>query len=123
MTRTNKSLVALEQIIHEVALVAVEDGRTTSESRAASRRLSAFANDRLAELRRADASASPRATPRPDQVCTDLERLDRLALLQQLADLRRAHPSLGFAYHNLESLSDDDLRSLIEDARLAVDDA
>ena len=122
MKKTITTLVALEQIIHDAAEVAAEDV-STAESRAAAKRLSTFALDRLAEARRRDLAIHPGIHGHRHRVRDDLARMSRSELLARVLELQRAHPVLGFAHHSLESLGDDDLRSMIDDAELAIHDA
>jgi len=122
MTDPNDPVAALEAVYHEAGLAAFEKGASTSRTRAVAQRLSAHAKDQLATQRRAEMAqlAPVPAAPRPQR--PGLAAMTRAALIRMLEDLRAAHPAvLGFAHHDLDALSDNDLRTMIEDAELALD--
>ena len=110
----DKNVEILDAIYQEAALEAAAEGKSTPEDREFARGVSKRVQARLAELRRnlvpAVAPVAKAAPIRPS-----LLALGRDALLAKLDELtRRLGSSVQYAHRNLEGLSDDDLRRLID---------
>ena len=125
MRDPDKSIRAVEAIYHEVAMVAAEEGPSTRQTRAAASRLARFAQERVAEARRAAAARAPRAVEERRPIRPSLLAMTRDALLARFDQLRAAHPNalaFGALHHKLsDAISDDDLRSMIDDAEVAIE--
>jgi hypothetical protein len=106
----DKNLKLYETLAHEVAMDAAARRELTDEQRAESRRLLAFAHDRLAQLERAKrAPASRRVRP-------EVAASERPSLLRGLGEILAGQPRAVMAFRDLEQMSDDDLRIALEDA-------
>jgi len=110
----NKNLRLYEALAHEVALEAAERGELTAEQRALSRRMLAFAHDRLADAERVH--AKPRTSVR-----AAIAAMQRPSLLQRLGEILACYPGTVFAHRDLKGLSDDDLRVALEDAERMIE--
>ena len=110
--RQKKNLRIYEAISHEVAMDAAENGTgLTAEERAEAYR---FADDFRASIHakwRADRAAHMKQRVRPS-----IFAMARDAVEQWLRELFAAHPTALIAHRDLTELSDDDLRTALEDA-------
>ncbi|MEJ7598478.1 MAG: hypothetical protein WKG01_11260 [Kofleriaceae bacterium] len=110
----DENLRTYEALTHEAAMDAAERRELTPEQRAGSRRLLAYAHAQLAELERADARRVRCVRPA-------IQAMQRPSLLERLAEIFRAQPRVVFAHRDFERLSDDDLRSALEDAESMIE--
>ena len=106
----DKNLRLYEALAHEVAMDAAAQRELTDEQRAESRRLLAHAHERLAEIERAQRQRAPR------KVRAEVAAMPRSSLLQRLGELLAAQPRAVYAFRDLDSMSEDDLRNALEDA-------
>jgi hypothetical protein len=121
MTKNERNLRSFETL--QIAL-ATEDAKrmpTTPEIERQAKALYAAGRRRMAQIRYAENAMWPvkvvsaeirpeiRAMPRPD-------------VITQLDVMRVKHPRLQYAHRDCESLSDDDLRSMLEDATKLTED-
>ena len=104
----NKSLRVYEQLAHEAAMDAAERRDLTPNQRDISRRMHELAHARLQEMERADAKAT--------KVRGAIRAMDRPSMLQRLSEIFSLRSDSVLAFRNFERLSDDDLRSALEDA-------
>jgi hypothetical protein len=106
----DKNLRLYEALAHDVAMDAAARRELTDDQREESRRLLAYAQGRLAELERT------KRKPATKKVRDEVVAMQRPSLLQWLGDLLAAHPRAVFAFRDLATMSDDDLRAALEDA-------
>jgi hypothetical protein len=110
------SLEILDAIYQEAALDAMDgpNGQTTVDDGRWAEGVSKRVQSRLAELRRnLVPAAAPLARAKP--VRPSLIAMGRYALIAKLDELtRRLGPSVRYAHRNLDGLSDDDLRRLVD---------
>jgi hypothetical protein len=120
MKKPISNMDALDALADEAARFELEEGKPTAESRAAVARYRTQIDDRLAAMRRADLDrlGSVRVEHRP--IRRDLLGLGRDALMARLEQLQERFPALGFAHRKLTNVTDDDLRTMIEDAESAT---
>lgn len=104
----NKSLKLYEQLAHEAAMDAAERRELTPAQRDISRRMHELAHTRLQEIERADEKAT--------KVRAAIRAMERPSMLQRLSEIFSVRPDSVLAFRNFERLSDDDLRSALEDA-------
>jgi len=114
MADKDKNVEILDAIYEEAALEAAEHGKNTPEDRPWAREVGKRVQARLAELRRnLVPAAAPVAQAKP--IRPSLLALGRDALVAKLDELiARLGTSVQYAHRNLEGLSDDDLRRLID---------
>ena len=127
MNDRNKNVRAVEAIYHEAALVAAEHGPSTRETRAAARRLEIFAQERVAAARRAATARVQVAVPERRPIRPSLLAMARDALLARYEQIRVSYPGAlvaGVSHHKLSgTLTDDELRTIVEDAELAIEES
>ena len=104
----NKNVRMYETLAHEVAMDAAVRRELTAEQREDSRRLLAYAQQRLAAL-------PPLEAQRP-KVRSWIVALQRPGLLERLGEILATQPRAVFAHRDFSSVSDDDLRSALEEA-------
>ena len=103
----NKNLRMYESIAHEVAMDAAARRELTPEQRELSRDLLAYARDQLAACEQVDRRHKVRAS-----IC----EMDRPSLLARLGEILLGQPRVVFAHRDFARMSEDDLRSALEDA-------
>ena len=113
MTEDNWDL--LDALADAAARYEAEEGEPTRDSRAAALRYRAFIDDRLATLGRADLEAHAPARVTHRSIRPDLLAMTRDKLVAYVRRLQDQQPGLGFAHRSLVDVSDDDLRTMIED--------
>lgn len=119
MKESTRNMKLLDALADEAATYELEFASSTAESRAAAARYSAFTSERLAKKRREDLErVQVNAERRP--IRKSLLEMGRDALLQLLAKLEASSPSLSFAHQDLTHISDNDLRTMIDDAETAM---
>ena len=118
-----RNLDVLEALADAAVSVELEEGVSTKESRAAADRYHAFISDRLAEMRRAELArlGEPKIEKRP--IRPSLLAMAHDALLAEVTRLKQAYPNLKLAHRKLSAVTDDDLRSMIEDIYWSVEHA
>lgn len=117
MKKHSKNLDVLEALADAAARAEEDHGRPTPPSRAAAQRYQALISDKLAEMRRAELARHGAATVERKTIPEWLLAMPRAALESTLEAMRQACPSLGFAHRNLTEVTDDDLRTMIQDAQ------
>jgi len=114
------SLDVLEALADAAARDEEEHGRPTPASRAAANRYHALIGDKMAEMRRKELDRLGPVKMERQPIADWLLAMPRDALLAMLNAMREVCPSLGFAHHKLTKVTDDDLRTMIQDARSAM---
>ena len=105
----DKNLRLYEALAHDVAMDAASRRELTDEQREQSRQLLELTHKRLARLERAQRKSARK-------VRDEIAALPRASLLQRLGDLFATQPRAVLAFRDVEQMSDDDLRSTLEDA-------
>ena len=121
MRKHSKNLDVLDALADAAARDEEENGRSTPASRAAAQRYQALISDRLAEMRRAELDRHGAAKIERKTIPEWLLAMPRAALEALLETMKQASPSLGFAHRNLKEVTDDDLRTMIQDAQLMLE--
>lgn len=117
MKKATRHIDVLEALADAAARSEENEGRATPASRAAARRYQDLISDKLAEMRRAELDRHGPATVERKTIPEWLLAMPRAALETMLAAMRESCPSLGFAHRNLTEVTDDDLRTMIQDAQ------
>ena len=120
MKESTRNMRILDALADQAAHYELEFGTPTKESRAAGARYATAAADLLAQKRREDLERV-RITTERRPIRKSLLAMGRDALLAQIAKLEAAAPTLAFAHQDLTHVSDDDLRSMVDDAELAME--
>lgn len=121
MTNIERRLRSFEAL--QIAL-ATEDAKhmqTTPEMERQVDRLYAAGRRRMAQLRYAENVLWPLKVVSGD-IRPEIQTMPRPQVIAQLAELRAKHPELQYAHRDCETLSDQDLRSMLEDATKLTED-
>jgi hypothetical protein len=118
MMNDDKDVRILDAVFHEAALIEADEGPVTLELRRDVDAIMAYTRQRLAELRRAEIrrataerSITAAAPARPSIVV-----MTRDAILARLAALCTNHRGAVFAHRDFAEMTDEDLRTALEDA-------
>jgi hypothetical protein len=120
-----KNLRILDALSHDAALDYAENGPTDPKLRASARSLHTDVHERIAAMRRAARERELAARPvfRPPPIRPSILAMARDALVARLVDLCRTEPDAFIAHRDFATMTDADLRSALEDAEIALDDA
>jgi hypothetical protein len=110
MSPDDKNLEILEAIFHEAALVEAEEGESTPEQKQKAAAIMSRLDARVADLRR-NLAVTPSKPARP--IRPSILAMTRDALIAAL-DALTSNAQVQVAHRNLSTLSDDDLRRLLE---------
>jgi hypothetical protein len=105
----NKNLRLYEALAHEAAMDAAERRELTPELRAISNQLHGWAHAQIDAYERADARRHRKVRPA-------ILAMERPSLFARLGEILAGQPRVVFAYRDFEHMTDDDLRSALEDA-------
>src|SRR5262245_21870989 len=117
MKKATRDIDMLEALADAAARSEEDEGRPTPASRAPARRYQTIIGDKLAQMRRAELERHGPATVERKLIPEWLLAMPRAALETMLAAMRESCPTLGFAHRNLTEVTDDDLRTMIQDAQ------
>jgi hypothetical protein len=115
MTKSERDLRTFEAI--QIAL-AKEDAKrmpTTPEIERQVDALYAAGRRRMAQMRYAENSLWPVKVV-SGEIRPEIQALPRADVIAQLGEMRVKHPEMQYAHRDCETLTDDDLRSMLEDA-------
>ena len=79
-------------------------------------------DEKLAAMRRTELEAIELAQVVRGAIRPDLLAMTRDKLVEYIRRLQEQQPSLGFAHRSLKDVSDDDLRTMIEDIEATMED-
>src|SRR5262249_19234915 len=120
MKKAIDSLQLLDALADEAARYEVEEGKPTRESRAAAARYRALIDERLAAMRRKDLEQLGDVHIEGREIRPDLKPLGRDALIARLLGYPKQGLAVAFAHRNLKDISDDDLRTMIQDIEASL---
>lgn len=121
MTKHERKLRSFEAV--QLAL-ATEDAKrmpTTPEIERQVERLYATGRRRMAQLRYAENALWPVQIV-SGEIRPEILGMSRGEVIARLGELRTAYPEMQYAHRDCESLSDHDLRSMLEDATKLIED-
>ena len=107
--------IAQEQAIADAKLMP-----TTPEIRQRAQALVEFARDRLAAKQREERAKRP-SNVVPGGIRDAIRAMSPAQVFAQLTELCGAHPELHFAHRDFSHLSEEDLRSALEDAESLIE--
>ena len=115
MTNSERDLRTFMAIAQDVAIARAKLMPTTPDIRNRAAALVAFGHEKIAEMRREELAR------RPTNVVTGtirewIRKLTRSELIAELSAVWTKHPELQFAHRECDEMTDDDLRSALEDA-------
>jgi hypothetical protein len=121
MTNLERKLRSFEAL--QIAL-AIEDAKhmpTTPEIERQVEALYAAGRRRMAQLRYEENALWPVRVV-SGEIRPEILGMDRPTVIAQLGELRAKHPQMQYAHRDCETLSDFDLRSMLEDATRLTED-
>lgn len=121
MKKALSSIEVLDAIADEAARYELEEGTPTRESRAAAARYRGLIDNRLAAMRRADLAKLGEVRIERREIRPDLLGMARDALVTRVLEYQRQGYAQGFAHRKLTGVSDDDLRTMIQDIEAALE--
>ena len=121
MTKSERRLRSFEAL--QIAL-AIEDAKrmpTTPEIERQVESLYAAGRHRMAQIRYAENELWPVKIV-SGEIRPEFVAMSRADVIARLGQLRASHPQLQYAHRDCETLSDNDLRSMLEDATKLTED-
>jgi hypothetical protein len=103
--------------------VAVEEAKTMPTTPDLQRRAHAIAEgarDRLAQMRREERAKRP-SNVVSGAIRATIQALSPARVISRLTELRGLHPDMAFAHLDYEQMTDEDLRSALEDAESLIE--
>ena len=121
MQDDDTNIRTLDVVTNEAGLAAMEDGTSTPDDRRWARDVVANAQARIAAMRR-NLLPKPAPIKKADPIRPSLLAMSRDALVALLGKLTEAWgPQVQFAHRDLDALSDNDLRYLIQTIDTSTD--
>lgn len=121
MKKPLNSIEMLDALADEAARYEVEEGKPTRESRAAASRYRALIDNTLAAMRRKDLEQVAHVRIERREIRPDLLAMARDALVARVLEYQKQGYAAGFAHRKLTGVSDDDLRTMIQDIEAAME--
>lgn len=121
MKKALSSIEVLDAIADEAARYELEEGKPTRASRAAVARYRGFIDNQLAAMRRDDLAKLGTVGIERREIRSDLLGMARDALVARVLEYRQHGYAQGFAHRKLTGVSDDDLRTMIQDIEAAME--
>lgn len=120
MTQSQRDLRTFMALAQEAAIADAKLMPTTPDIKRRAHALAEFARDRIAEMRREERAKRPsNVVSGAIRAAIQAMSLDRVRAY--LTELRDGHPTMAFACRDYEQMTDDDLRSALEDALSLVE--
>ena len=119
MTKTERDLKTFMAIAEGVAIAQAKMMPTTPDIQRRAAALVRFGHDRIGQLRREELAARP-SNVVVGAIRESIRKLSRSEVIAKLSALWTAHPQMQFAHRECEEMTDDDLRSALEDAESLI---
>lgn len=119
LTKSERDLKTFMAIAEGVAIAKAKTMPTTPDIQRRAAALVSFGNERIAEMRRADLATRP-SNVVVGAIRDSIRRLSRSEVITKLSALWTVHPEMQFAHRECEEMTDDDLRSALEDAETLI---
>lgn len=119
LTKSERDLETFMAIAQAVAIEEAKTMPTTPEIRRSAEALVKLGRERIAEMRRADLAARP-SNVVLGAIRESIRKLSRAEVIAKLSALWAVHPEMQFAHRECEEMTDDDLRSALEDAESLI---
>ena len=115
MTQSQRDLRTFMALAQEAAIADAKLMPTTPDIKRRAHALAEFARDRIAEMRREERAKRPsNIVSGAIRAAIQAMSLDRVRAY--LSELRDGHPEMAFACRDYQQMTDEDLRSALEDA-------
>lgn len=120
MTKSKRDLRTFMAIAQDVAVAKAKTMPTTPDIQRRAAALVQFGHERIAEMRREELARKP-SNIVSGTIREAIRRLTRSEVIARLSEIWSANPALQFAHRDYKSMSDDDLRSALEDAESLIE--
>jgi len=120
MTGTQRDLKMFMAIAQASAVEEAKLMPTTPDIKQRARALAEMARDRMASMAR-EARAKRPSNVVSGAIRASIQAMNPLQVIARLNELRILHPELQFAHRDYDMLTDEDLRSALEDAESLVE--
>ena len=122
MTNSERDLRTFMAIAQNVAIAEAKLMPTTPDIERRAAALVAFGRDKIAEMRREELARRP-SNVVAGTIREAIRKLTRAEVIARLSELWTQHPDLQFAHRECDDMTDDDLRSALEDAESLIERA
>ena len=120
MTKSETDLRTFMAIAQDVAIAKAKMMPTTPEIQQRAAALVAFGRDKIAEMRREELARRP-SNIVSGTIREAIRKLSRTEVIARLSAIWTQHPEMQFAHRHCETMTDDDLRSALEDAESLIE--
>ena len=120
MNQSQRDLRAFMAIAQEAAIADAKLMPTTPDIKRRAHALAEFARDRIAEMRREERAKRP-SNIVSGAIRAAIQAMSPARVIADLTALCAGHPSMTFACRDYEQMTDEDLRSALEDAMSLVE--
>jgi hypothetical protein len=120
MTQSEQDLDTYMAIARAVAVEEAKTMPTTPDLQRRAHAIAEGARDRLAAIRREERAKRP-SNVVSGAIRDAIKAMSPSQILARLGELRGLHPQMQFAHRNFEQLSNDDLRSALEDVESLIE--
>ncbi|HEX4351993.1 MAG TPA: hypothetical protein VHZ95_03745 [Polyangiales bacterium] len=120
MTQSEQDLNTYMAIACAVAVEEAKTMPTTPDLQRRAHAIAEAARDRMAQIRREERAKRP-SNIVSGAIREAIKAMSPVRVLARLSELRVLHPEMQFAHRNFEHLSDDDLRSALEDVESLIE--
>ncbi len=120
MTNNERDLRTFMAIAEDVAITKAKLMATTPEIARISEAAIAFGRERIAQMRREELARRP-SNVVSGAIRETIRRMTRSEAIARLSQIWTVHPELQFAHRECDEMTDDDLRSALEDAESLIE--
>lgn len=119
LSKTERDLKTFMAVAEGVAIAKAKTMSTTPDIQRRAAALVRFGHDRIAQMRREELAARP-SNVVVGAIRESIRKLSRSEVIAKLSALWTAHPQMQFAHRECEEMTDDDLRSALEDVESLI---
>lgn len=119
LTKSEQDLRTFMAIAQAVAIEEAKTMPTTPDIQRRAAALVQSARERVARMRRDELAARP-SNVVVGAIRDSIRKLSRSEVVERLSALWKMHPEMQFAHRECEQMTDDDLRSALEDAETLI---
>ena len=120
MTESQRDLRAFMAIAQASAVEEAKLMATTPDIKKRARALAEMARDRLASMAREERAKRP-SNVVSGAIRAAIQAMNPVQVIARIAELRTQHPDMAFAHLDYEDMTEEDLRSALEDAESLIE--
>ena len=120
MTKSERDLRTFMAIAQDVAIAKAKMMPTTPDIQRRAAALVEFGREKIAEMRREELARRP-SNIVSGTIREAIRKLTRSEVIARLSEIWTQHPEMQFAHRHCETMTDDDLRSALEDAESLIE--